>query len=191
MAKVFTGRYVLFSLPYFIIILSTNLSFIKLKPVKPKLLALILFVVTLIPNLFFITRLLTGPYTLPLPPPEAGYINDWTSGWGIKDISIYLKNRSKLANVIVGTEGFFGTLPDGLQIYTDGTPQLTIVGVGVNLDSIPSNLIEAKNYGDEVYLLINPHRNFLNPDSLKKLFPISTYPRPDGTSLILYYLQST
>ncbi|MDP3733504.1 MAG: hypothetical protein Q8Q91_03070, partial [Candidatus Daviesbacteria bacterium] len=34
-------------------------------------------------------------------------------------IAKYLVDQKKNSPVVVGTEGFFGTLPDGLQIYLD------------------------------------------------------------------------
>ena len=60
------------------------------------------------------------------PPPEnlpkegrIGYFEEWTAGYGFKEIASFLEEKSKKESVVVGTEGFFGTLPDGLQIYLD------------------------------------------------------------------------
>jgi len=188
LAKVFTGRYILFSLPFFVILLTYFFTYIPQKVTKNRLLIPILFLIFFIPNLILINKILFAPSALILPSTETGYLNDWTSGWGIEDISIYLKDRSKQANVIVGTEGHFGSLPDGLQVYTDGTPNLTIIGLGVHLSQIPENLIDAYNHGDEVYLLINTNRHFLDQSELSKLQVIKSYTRPDNTQLVLYQL---
>ena len=178
-AKVFTARYILFSLPYLILLLSFSLQSFSLK-------WRYLFFLLLIPQFIFIYRLSTNPFNVKLLTSEAGYIQDWTSGWGIKQAATYLKDRAKVANVIVGTEGAFGTLPDGLQIYTDGTLQLTIIGVGLQFETLPENLVNARNFGDEVYLLINRSRLMLDASALTKLNLVQSYPKPANDELLLY-----
>jgi len=173
LAKVFTARYILFVVPFLIILLAT-----ALKNLPKTLIALALLL-----NLVFIYNLSQKPFDQQLPSTETGYLEDWTSGWGIKQSAAYLKDRAKTVNVIVGTEGNFGTLPDGLQIYTDGTPQLTAIGMGLGFTQIPHQLIDAKNYGDEVYLLIN--RSRLSIPDHNSFTIIKQYPKPDGDQLLL------
>jgi len=180
MAKVFTARYLLFTLPPLILIFSHFLNPLFNK--KYYYLLLILF----IPNLWRIYQISFQPQNLELPPTETGYIIDWTSGWGIKQASEYLISRSKEVNVIVGTEGYFGTLPDGLQIYTNQLPQLTVFGVGINIEKIPEKLIDAKNYGDEVYLLFNASRLKLSSSDISTLTLVKSTLKPDGDALLLY-----
>lgn len=182
MAKIFTARYILFTLPPLILVFYHFLSPLFNK--KYIYLLLILF----IPNLWRIYQISFRPYNLKFPPTETGYIIDWTSGWGIKDVSNYLISRSQQANVIVGTEGYFGTLPDGLQIYTNQLPQLTVFGVGINIEKIPEKLIDAKNYGDEVYLLFNASRLKLSSFDVSTLNLVKSIPKPDGDALFLYRL---
>jgi hypothetical protein len=185
--KTFTSRYILFSLPSLLIIFSyTFYFFLQKSTKKPLLIALVILLQ--IPGLIFIYQISTKPESVTLPPTEAGYIQDWTSGWGIKSVSEHLIDRSKSVNVIVGTEGYFGTLPDGLQIYTNQVPQLTVFGVGLDFTTIPEKLIDAHEYGDEVYLLINQSRNKLLPQELEKLKIIQKHPKPAGDNLILYQL---
>jgi len=179
-AKSFTARYILYTLPSLILLLS--LIFFK---ISAKLKYLILALL-LIPNLIYIINLSLTPFTASLPSTESGYLSDWTSGWGIKPASDYLKLRAKSANVIVGTEGGFGTLPDGLQIYTDHIFHLTVIGVGLKFEQLPSSLVNARQYGDEVYLLINKSRNILTPLELAKLDLVASYPKPASDVLELY-----
>jgi hypothetical protein len=117
-----------------------------------------------------------------------GYTSGWTAGWGITDISKFLIEQSKTKNVIVGSEGYFGTFPDGLQIYTNNIPQLTVFGVNNDLVEIPEKLIEARNYGDDVYVIKNSSTNVFNPESLSKLNLIKSYIKPDGGAILLYQL---
>lgn len=169
MAKVFTARYILFTIPYLIILFSLGIN---------KYLWFLLF----IPNIFLVYRLSFQPYKVNLPSIDKGYLQDWTSGWGIKDSADYLIEQAKTKNVIVGTEGFFGTLPDGLQIYTNHINQLTVFGVGNGLSQIPEKLLDAKAHGDDVYLLLNDNRHSLtgNFEIIKNI------QKPDGSKLILY-----
>ncbi len=183
-SKVFTARYILFVLPSLIILLSTGLSVFF----KSSLGRLIFVLILLIPNILWIRKVSLNPFNINLPSTETGYLSGWTSGWGIKQASHYLKEKALEYNVIVGTEGSFGTLPDGLQIYADHIPQLTIIGYGLGFTSIPDALTNAKKSGDEVYLLINQSRLSLNSDQLDKLTLVDKYPKPANDNLLLYQL---
>lgn len=181
-AKVYTARYILFTLPPLLLLLTYFLKPLFTK--KYFLLLILLF----IPNFWRLYQISFHPRDLKLPPTESGYVFDWTSGWGIKEASEYLILRSKEANVIVGTEGYFGTLPDGLQIYTNNIPHLTVFGVGINITEIPEKLIDAKNHGDEVYLLFNASRLKLSSIDTAKLTLVKSVSKPDGDTLLLYRL---
>lgn len=183
-AKVFTGRYILFTIPPLIMLTSIGLSQFKLSLKY----TLVILVALCVPGLIFIWNMSTNPFIVKLYSTESGYISSWTSGWGIREASIYLIDRSKNANVIVGTEGYFGTLPDGLQIYTNQIPQLTVFGVGLDLTTIPEKLIDARNHGDEVYMLFNSSRLKLTPQDSSLLTKVSSYSKPDGDELLLLKL---
>jgi 4-amino-4-deoxy-L-arabinose transferase-like glycosyltransferase len=188
-AKVFTARYILFTLPPLIVLLSVGIFEIFLKTKLPGLIKyFVIFVVLFGLNINFMTRLSLNPFSTNLTSTESGYIKDWTSGWGIKESSEYLIEQSKTKNVIVGTEGFFGTLPDGLQIYTNNKNNLTVFGLGLEFTKIPEKLIDAKNFGDDVYILINQSRLRLNSDELKKITLIKSFSKPGNDNLLLYKL---
>jgi 4-amino-4-deoxy-L-arabinose transferase-like glycosyltransferase len=182
MSKVFTARYILFTVPYLVLLLAYFL-----KPLFNKK-YLIVLLLLFIPNLWRIYQISFNPNTLKLPSTETGYIIGWTSGWGINDVSDYLISRSKEANIIVGTEGYFGTLPDGLQIYTNNVPQLTVFGVGIDITEIPAKLIDARDFGDEVYLLFNASRLKLSSMDVSSLTLVKNILKPDGDRLVLYRL---
>lgn len=181
-AKVFTARYILYTLPPLICLLALGFSQLSTKW------ASLILGLSLLPNLFWLYQASFRPQYLQLPSTETGYLQDWTSGWGISQAAKLLRQRAQVANVIVGTEGNFGTLPDGLQIYTNQVPQLTVVGVGLGFDQIPQSLINAKNFGDEVYLLINQSRNQLTLSQLSLLRLVAEYPKPGNDKLILFQL---
>jgi 4-amino-4-deoxy-L-arabinose transferase-like glycosyltransferase len=119
--QTFTARYLLFSVPPFLIIsafgLDNLLGYLKK---NTHLFTVGLVSLLLLWPLYFTFKLTTDIENAPLPDNERrGYLEDWTSGYGLPEIDSYLDEESKKGLVIVGTEGSFGTLPDGLQIYFD------------------------------------------------------------------------
>lgn len=188
LTKVFTARYILFTLPPFLILISLFLWHLIIK-IKNNFLKIVVFLLIFYINISFILKISFNPFEQNLASSEMGYLNGWTSGWGIKEASDYFKERSLEKNVIVGTEGSFGTLPNGVQIYTNKVKQLTIIGQGLGFATIPESLLEAKEFGDEVYLLINQSR--FNTVSLEQggLKLIQSFDKPDSDKLLLYQLQ--
>ena len=147
-------------------------------------------------SLVFDLKLLTNPEKANIPRSErSGYLEEWTAGQGIKETADYLINQQTLnpsQKIIVGTEGYFGTLPDGLQAYLNNEKQITVIGVGLNFTEIPKSLIESRDSGNTTYLLINNDRFKGDPDK-EGLILIAEYPKaikPDGThqSLMFYEL---
>ncbi len=174
-AKVFTSRYILFTVPYVFVLLAAGLN--ETKPVIKKMFgaALIIFVaLSLIHNLLIIAN----PQRA-LLPERSGYLERWTAGYGIREVaeSIRKEYESNLGQtIVVGTEGYFGTLPDGLQIYLNDLPEVVVIGVGLDLNEVPKSLLESKAFGNKTYLVINNTRLKANPDELKAEL-IESYPK--------------
>lgn len=193
-AKVLTARYILFTLPYFVILassafLTTNVNLRKI--------LLVLIVLFAGKSLVFNYFLITNPGAANLPVSErSGYLEEWTAGQGIKETADYLlteyyKNPNE--KIVIGTEGYFGTLPDGLQMYLNKHPQITVIGVGLNFSETPKSLIESYEYGNKTYLLINSDRYKGDPEK-EGLELIKKYPkaeRKDGTSQSLLFFKLT
>lgn len=157
-AKVFTVRYILYTLPPLFILASSGLL-TKQKIVKG--VYFVFFILFSLTSLIFNYKLLTNPDKANLPSSErSGYLEEWTAGTGIKEIADYLRteNLKKEGKIVVGTEGFFGTLPDGLQMYLNSVPEITVIGVGVELDEVPQSLIDSRKFGNKTYLVINKSR---------------------------------
>lgn len=184
-AKVFTARYILFSIP-FLVVLASSAFMVKQKYLK--MLALAIFLVFVLQAVKFDFNLLTDPDKANLPRSErSGYLEEWTAGTGIKEVADILNaEASKNPNqrIVVGTEGYFGTLPDGLQIYVNANPDsnITVIGVGVIIDKVHSSLIESKKAGNPTYLVVNNTR-FKGDAEKQGLKLLAAYPkavRPDG-----------
>jgi 4-amino-4-deoxy-L-arabinose transferase-like glycosyltransferase len=191
-AKVLTARYILFSIPFLITIAAS--AFLKTGKTWRWILA-VLLVLFLSQSLIFDYYLLTNPAKANLPRSErSGYLEEWTAGQGIYEASVYLQNyqlENPSQKVIVGTEGYFGTLPDGLEAYLNNDKTITIVGVGLNFSAIPDPLINSQKAGNATFLLINNDR--FKGDYVKEgLKLIAEYPkatRPDGTHESLMFFE--
>lgn len=177
--KVFTARYVLFTIPFLFIISSLSIL------TKNKLLKIVnyvfmfLFITLSLNNNYY---LLTNPEKAKLPIGErAGYLEEWTAGQGIKEISEYIKsefNKDTTKEIVVGTEGYFGTLPDGLQIYLNNLPsnKVKTIGIGLGVEKTPESLINSVKFGTKTYLVINKSRYLGNGEGLKL---IASYKKAD------------
>lgn len=169
--RTFTARYLLASIPPFLIFAGFGIAAILDKiSMKYFVKTFIALLVVLPFSLVFNYQLLTNPPPDSLPKAERkGYFEDWTAGYGFSEIAGYLMERKKMGPVVVGTEGFFGTLPDGLQIYLDkaGIP---IIG---STATISAQLKEA-SLTNQTFFVVNKIRAMENQPGLKL---IKEYPK--------------
>jgi hypothetical protein len=187
-AKVFTARYIFSSVPIILTFAAIGLFTVYEFLSRKFAIGTVALIVFFIWALKFDYQLLTNPQAAPLPRREkSGYLEEWTSGYGIREVANYLKERSKSRKILVGTEGYFGTLPDGLQIYLEKIPNVTIIGVGYPITKIPEAL-ENSLKDNTVYLVVNDSRmQYNNPQKLKL---IGKYPKaqgPSGQENLLFY----
>lgn len=127
--KTYTARYILFPIPpllclsaYFIVWLT------DLLPKKSIYLAALILILISIFSLSFDLTLVINPLKADLPREESrGYLEDWTAGYGLREIANFLIQEANKKPIIIGTEGYFGTLPDGLYIYLDKASNVSIV----------------------------------------------------------------
>ncbi len=180
-AKVYTSRYILFAITPLIIIAGHNLS---------KLNKYLVGLVVILASLFSL-KYIWSPQNTKMPYDMAtGYYQEWTAGWGQKQVSDYLINLHRQGKkIVVFTEGFFGTMPDGIQIYTQSYPNLTVVGSHPIVETIPDGLIKTSE-DNERFLVVNKSRNKLQEADLAKLELVAEYPkfpRADGTSESLQF----
>ena len=187
-AKVFTARYVLFVLPYFVLISSLSFFSSKLK-VLSWLLLLGFVTFSIFQNVSFAFR----KESAFLPENErSGYLEEWTAGYGIKEVANYLVILSKEKNgqeILVGTEGYFGTLPDGLEIYLNSYPNIKVVGMGLDFKEVPSGLIESSKNGVLTFFVVNSSRSKISDFShLQRLAEYPKAKKKDGSfEKLLFY----
>ncbi len=177
-AKVFTVRYVLMTIPFFLILVS--ISILNIKNNFLHIACYMLLLIFVIQALIFNKNLVTDPEIANLPSSErSGYLEEWSAGTGIKQVADYLKALQTNKQIIVGTEGFFGTLPDGLQIYLNNYPKIVVLGTGVTFGDVPSQLKAALKAGDATYFIVNSSRLNIKKEDWDKygLKLIHSYPK--------------
>ena len=189
-AKVYTSRYALFAVLPLVPVIALGLHWlITRKGLLIKLSSIVLLAVPLVISILCVFAPTKAPISFDM---RNGYLEEWTAGWGQKEVAAYLIDQeSKGENVVVFTEGFFGTLPDGLQIYTNGHPNITIVGSTPFITIIPEGLVntDPKN---KRYFVINKSRNKMEPSIVERLKLIKEYPKPariDGTAEALQFYE--
>jgi 4-amino-4-deoxy-L-arabinose transferase-like glycosyltransferase len=176
--KAYTARYLLFLIPILLMLIPWEIDFLiqfsakyfksMMKPnyFNKLALSLILLAIAIWP-IYFVTKTFSDPAKTPLPLGERiGYLEDWTAGYGFKDIAQYLQQQSQNQIVVVGTEGGFGTLPEGVWIYLDRD---TNVVFKPGKDFLPDSIIqEAKNHptyfiaNRQINLSVAPNTELLN-----------------------------
>ncbi len=190
-AKVFTPRYILFTIWPLLLFTAFFLEWLWVQ-LKRKYWLVIVLVIILVPAFTYDWYLLTNPEKAPLPRNlRNGHLEEWTAGQGIKESAAFLKERTKVNQIFVGTEGFFGTLPDGLQIYLEGTSNIRVIGVGWPVVEVHPSLVNSL-VDNEVYLLVNQSRLNLLPEShglkLIKEYPKAFWPDGHRDKLLLFEL---
>jgi 4-amino-4-deoxy-L-arabinose transferase-like glycosyltransferase len=187
--RVFTARYILFTIPVILILAAFGLAKV---PQKNPIIRLLTVFLIAIPVLWQNVLLVTQPEKALLPVGErSGYLEEWTAGIGLREIALYLKNKPADVPILVGTEGFFGTTPDGLQIFVEGRKNIRVTGLSFPVKEVPKEL-QSAIYDNEVYLVVNQSRFAIQSSAELGLVLIDSYARPkrpDGTSDALLFFR--
>lgn len=147
--RTFTARYFLFTVPPFLIVAAFGIdNFLSSAKKYLNIFTVLIVLILLAWPAFFMQKLLYDIENTPLPKNERrGYLEDWTAGYGLREIGSYLNNESKNGRIIIGTEGSFGTLPDGLQIYFDKNTNVAFKPGNSSLsDSLRSEATKSATY---------------------------------------------
>jgi hypothetical protein len=187
-AKAFTARYLLFTIPFLVLLASHGLWHFGDRTQKHLLsfLGLILFTTLCLAADF---GLIFSPQAIPLPRIErSGYLEEWTAGYGLKEVSDYLKKLP--GPIVVGSEGYFGTPFSALQMYLNNRSDIRVVGVSPEIYEVDPKLLSARK-DNQVFLVIDSTR--LHTDYAKlPVDLISQFPkaiRPDGSREYLLFFK--
>src|SRR3989344_970733 len=75
-------------------------------------------------------KILFSIVTSPIPRSDSEqYVNDWPAGWGVREAVDFLEHKSQMSDVVVYTDGTFGLMPYGIEIYLVDNPRIKIKGI--------------------------------------------------------------
>lgn len=107
------------------------------------------------------------------------YLEEWSAGQGIREVTDLLLKSSQNQRVVLATEGYFGTLPDGILMYLHRLPvdNLFVMGVGQPVRQLPAEFIARAQSSDQAWLVVNSHRMKM---ALAPELKIAEYCRPNA-----------
>lgn len=178
-AMLFRPRYIVFIVPYALVFAAYPLT-----KLKKSLLILVTPFFLILPLRFF-SLAYFEPLRTPLVRADWDYTSGWAAGSGVKEIAAYLTDLGKNSDVplAVYTEGTFGLLPHGLELYTYGAKNLAITGL-YPLDGMPpSQVLASAQSGIPTYFITNNTQVTQLPDSL---IPVLNYAKADGSQIRLF-----
>lgn len=182
LARLFAPRYVIFVTPFILYFAVYALS--QIRSAKLTIVATLLF---LIMPLSLLTKLISDPINYPYVSVDEGYVNGWSAGNGTKQIADWALNHMKETGkpMTIFTEGTFGILPHGLELYVDGRVEgLTITGLYPITTIPPSHALESVKTNPETYLVLN---NTQTPSQLPGLELVGEYFKFDPSYTMRLY----
>lgn len=142
----------------------------KLKLLNSMLL-ISLLLITFQRSLEFMITSWNDPTSIPFVKSDAEqYLLKWSSGHGVTESVELIQDMAQTQRVAVASEGYFGTLPDGLLMYlhNQDVSNIYVEGVGVPISGLPTTFVERAKSFDRVLIVANSHRLKLkfNPENL-------------------------
>lgn len=122
---------------------------------------------TIVSSINFINLSITDPNQIPFVESDTvQYLTEWSSGHGIKETVGLIKQVEKTTTIAVATEGYFGTLPDGLLMYFHKTnlKNLYVEGIGQPVAGVPESFAKRARDFDKKWLVVNSHRKIIPID---------------------------
>lgn len=176
--KTFTTRYILFSIPLLLVVAAYGIDWLAHK--FSNVFVVIIVAIILTQSLWFVYLTQTDPANAPIPrESRRGYFEDWTSGYGLREVASILEQESRGKKILIGTGGTFGTLPDGLRIYFDKNPNAAFASGN---DFYYKELLS--NAGNvETYFVVNSDKLMPVPTGLEL---IKSFPKAEGSEPIKY-----
>lgn len=107
------------------------------------------------------------------------FLQEWSSGHGIKEVTEMIQELAKTQKVAVATEGHFGTLPDGilLNLHNQDVENIYVEGIGQPVREIPKSFLEKAENFDLKLLVVNSHRLMMIIPEKQRL---ASFCRPNG-----------
>lgn len=183
--KVLYPRFVLFYLPYILIVIAFGVSYALQNLKKLKWVIWLMFAGTLVVPVINSFLLITKPTSANIPTADSSqYLNDWPAGYGVQEVVEFLKNESKNQEVNIGTEGTFGVFPFALNIYFYNNKNVHVYSFWpVDTNKIPGQ-IQDLSKKQKTYFVFNQNQQIINNPNLKL---IKSYQKGIGKSFMRLY----
>jgi len=178
-ALLYRPRYLVFIVPY--LLLYATFAF----PAKTKHRLMMLTVLSIWP-LRFIYQSYFTPLTMPLIQADQDYVSGWAAGNGVKEISDWLVKRARVVgtDLDVYTEGTFGLLPHGVELYTsERSKKLRLTGIYPVIDIPPLAVKQKSEENKETYFILNNTQIVSLPPNSEEIL---SYKKADDSYIRLY-----
>lgn len=153
-ARLYAPRYIAFITPFLLLFAAYTLDSFKKTKARELYTRL-----SLILPIALCLILIYSPERFPFVPVDEGYVNGWTAGYGVKEASKYMVDVSHQSEIktYLYTEGTFGILPHGIELYIDGKEaNLFIEGIyPIDPDKVAKEYIIDRAKLNPTYMLIN------------------------------------
>jgi hypothetical protein len=156
LAKIMYPRYIFFmTLPLLPII---SYAFFKIfEKLKNMYIFILASIVILSLMLYADYGIFTNFAQAPIPESDRNQlINEWPAGGGLKESVLFFLNKSHKQRIYIGTEGTFGLLPYGIEIYLKNNPNVTIEGFWPINNMPPKEAITASKSMPTYFIFYQP-----------------------------------
>lgn len=150
-----------------------------------------IFLLLMIPSVQADYFIITNFAYAPIPKSDlTQYINDWPAGGGVKEAVDFFQQKAQQGHIYIGTEGTFGLMPYGLEIYLVQNPNIKIQGIWPIPDTLPKSLLDASKKMPTYLLFYQPCPSCSAPGEAPSQWPltlIARYKRGIGTAYLSIY----
>ncbi len=152
-ARIYNSRYLAFLAFLPLLWAAFGLDQLR-KKIGTRLFSLFMMLVLLLP-LVRTYQLIFSPEQFPFTKTDRGYLEGWTAGYGIPEIVSILNQASQTQQVVVGTEGNFGLLSQGLEIYFAFNPNVRVLGFHPLPVLPPEDFLGLVQEGKRAFFVVN------------------------------------
>jgi 4-amino-4-deoxy-L-arabinose transferase-like glycosyltransferase len=153
-AKVLYPRFILFMTVPLLMLASQVLVYVY-NYFGKQIIGLFLMIIIFFPSFWISYFIIINPLYAQIPWSDRSQLmDDWPAGGGIKEAVEYFRKASEHQKIIIFTDGSFGLLPYGLEIYLNNNANIKIIGLWPLPKEIP-NIILTSIKDEPTYLVLN------------------------------------
>lgn len=153
-----------------------------LNPVKNQYYKIVIAAIIFAYPIYFTGQIVFDVINAPLPDSDRKqYLDDWPSGYGVKEVVNYLRAEKQKQPIFVATEGTFGLFPYALELEFFSDPKIKIQGYW----PLPKpEVVSADSDGRPSYLLLKESQNVPSDWPVEL---IAQYRRGKGNTYLKFY----